>query len=566
MKMATQRSGVDRFINRTSNITGDLQDIKVEQHAQRPQNGVPSQMSTSRQRFANDARIKPPQTKLVHTINEIAEYSANVPSSAAQRPNGRPSNPSSRSMPSAIKQESPRRRADIHDAFDTDAENIDDTSTMSIGVQVKDSQSQTTAHPYTHVLRNNVQRAPDIPQSSAIPAETLYAEGGHDGFGEDTPYEEHHEFEEEDSQGEEGEDSDESAEEEPAEEDPTLSLGTLPKQWIARSEEDEFSEFTRALNSATSLSTSKFPATEDPVRSSLQTNGRSVQERRSAVNHGRPIFPSASNGIKENARPTSRSREPPILAQQASHQGQGKRPIAPATPSWTQALGDIQSIQAERQGPQTQTGRPVVSSPNLATALPQHPKKVQGVVSDARGSISGTPVLEVLSIGPTEDAGGFPQGDLPPGNKRAFELDYSGEDLSRMTYGQLKSETFDHDPSAPPSVLPTDLQSESLERQLTHICNLPIPSDEHPLPEHQRFFSSLPIDKYEECGDLILDKFAEIINKFKKARQDKRQHCRDFEDEVSKREALVSARVGALDKDMGRLRKAGEEVIRGKTA
>lgn len=560
--MATQKAGLHHFVNRGGNVTGDVHDMKAGYQAQSPANGLPSTGSFDRRGVAENARVTTRHTKLENSNNGRIDYLANAPRSAAELADSQGSNPAFRSMNAILKQEHSQEQANTHNGFDTDAENVDDTSTMSVDVQVKDSQSQ-------HPQFNNMQRAPDIPYSSAIPAEHVYYEDGRDRFDDHSPYEEHDGLEEENSMDEEGGESDESADEEHAEEDPTLNSHAMSvlarKGFIEPGQEEDFDRFSRMLHEKT-FAAREIPILEDQVRPSSQTNSRHPHGRHSNGNHARSTHRSAGNEVREQAQPASMSGKAPVVAQQALYQAHGKFSDAPATQSRSYTAGGMGLVQAERQRPQSQTRRLQVSSPNIMTTIPQHLKNMQGTASDAREPSSDIPVIEALNERSPEEAPDFAQQEPYANHKRALEPDYSGAELSQMTYDQLKSEAFDHDPKAPPSILPTALQSEPLEHQLTHIFNLPTPSDEHPFPDHQTFFASLPIDKYEECGDLILGKFAEILNKFKKARQDKRQICRGFEDEVSKREAVVSKRIAALDRDLGRLRRAGEEVVRGKGA
>lgn len=558
--MATQKAGLHHFVNRGGTITGDVHDVKAGHQALLPANGLPSTWSFDRRRVADNARVPTRQTKLEDSNNGRTDYLADAPRSAAEVADSQVSNPAFRSMNTILKQEHSQEQANTHDGFDTDAENVDDTSTMSVDVQVKDSQSQ-------HPQFNNMQRAPDIPYNSAIPAEDVYYEDGRDRYDDHSPYEEHDGLEEENSMDEEGGESDESADEEHAEEDPTLNSHAMSalarKGFIEPGQEEAFDRFSRMLHEK-SFSTREIPVPEDPVRPSSQTHGRQPHGRHSNGNHARSTHRSAGNEVREQAQPASMSGKATVVAQQALFLGHGKFSAAPATQSRSYTAGGLGPVQGERQRPQSQTKRLQVSSPNIMTTIPQHLKNMQRTVSDAREPSSDMPIIEAPNEHSPEEAPDFAQQEPYANHKRALQPDYSEAELSQMTYDQLKSEPFDHDPKAPPSILPPALQSEPLEHQLTHIFNLPTPSDEHPIPDHQMFFASLPIDKYEECGDLILGRFAEILNKFKKARQDKRQICRGFEDEVSKREAMVSNRVAALDRDMGRLRRAGEEVVRGK--
>ncbi len=147
--------------------------------------------------------------------------------------------------------------------------------------------------------------------------------------------------------------------------------------------------------------------------------------------------------------------------------------------------------------------------------------------------------------------------------KRSRDIDYSLDELSSMAFSQLQDETFHHDPKATEPPLPPEIADAPLPQKLDYILAL---KDDNSNKEHHRaaFFSSLPIEQYEDCGDLIVQKFADVVSKFKDARQQRRKVAREFEDEVAKREERVRGKMGAVEKDLGRLKRGGEEVVRGK--
>ncbi|KAK0511752.1 hypothetical protein JMJ35_006325 [Cladonia borealis] len=151
----------------------------------------------------------------------------------------------------------------------------------------------------------------------------------------------------------------------------------------------------------------------------------------------------------------------------------------------------------------------------------------------------------------------------PKGLKRSRDIDYSLEELSSMPFSQLQDEPFHNDPKATDLPLPPEIADAPLPQKLDYIKAL---KEDNSTKEHHRaaFFSSLPIEQYEDCGDLIVQKFADVVSKFKDARQQRRKVAREFEAEVAKREERVRGKMGAVEKDLGRLRRGGEEVVRGK--
>ena len=148
----------------------------------------------------------------------------------------------------------------------------------------------------------------------------------------------------------------------------------------------------------------------------------------------------------------------------------------------------------------------------------------------------------------------------------ATSLDYSEEELRKMTYEQLKSEDFDHNPGAPPSVLPEDIKSQDLDKQLTYISNFRHLPENEQSECHRAFFESLSINQYEECGDLMVDRLAQLVKKLKDARRTRRKIAMEFEAEVAAREEDVRAQGEEIDKDMVRLKKAGQDMIGGRAA
>ena len=148
----------------------------------------------------------------------------------------------------------------------------------------------------------------------------------------------------------------------------------------------------------------------------------------------------------------------------------------------------------------------------------------------------------------------------------AANLDYSEEELRKMKYEQLKSEDFDHNPGAPPNVLPEDIKSQDLDKQLIYISNFKhLPEDEQS-EFHRAFFESLSIDQYEECGDLMVDRLAQLVKKLKDGRRTRRKIAIEFEAEVAAREEDVRAQGEEIDRDMVRFKKAGQDMIGGRGA
>ena len=144
-------------------------------------------------------------------------------------------------------------------------------------------------------------------------------------------------------------------------------------------------------------------------------------------------------------------------------------------------------------------------------------------------------------------------------------LDYSPEQMSSMTFEQLSNEPFDiASDTARPSIL-QEISSSTLAAKMTYILEK-FKDDEDKFVQRRAFFSSLPIDQYEECANLIIGNLSAIISKFTDARQQRRRVAKDFEEEVAKREGRVRGKTTIMRRNLGRLKRGGEEVVRSATS
>lgn len=159
-------------------------------------------------------------------------------------------------------------------------------------------------------------------------------------------------------------------------------------------------------------------------------------------------------------------------------------------------------------------------------------------------------------------------------NKRKRSLDYGSNDLANMDYvHDLQSESFDAFPALPQLASTHNLPSTSipLHDRLKDICNTPAPHTANSAPIHpsndkaaraRAFFASLPIDDYEECGDLLLDGFRDVMDRLRQARREKRKAAKEMEELVAKREEWVRSKRATLEGELGRLRGAGVAVVK----
>lgn len=148
--------------------------------------------------------------------------------------------------------------------------------------------------------------------------------------------------------------------------------------------------------------------------------------------------------------------------------------------------------------------------------------------------------------------------------KRDMELDYDLAQLREMTYESLRQEAFDQSPRAMAKQGVQPAADAGLPGKLQHMYDLKGDAT-GVLSQRRAVFSHMTIGQYEECGDLMMEKFNDIMSRIKTIRQQKRAAAMGFEEEVAKREERVRAKKDAVDQDLARLKKAGEDVVHGKS-
>ena len=152
--------------------------------------------------------------------------------------------------------------------------------------------------------------------------------------------------------------------------------------------------------------------------------------------------------------------------------------------------------------------------------------------------------------------------DGPKTRKRATDLDHSLDQILSMTFDQLSNEPFDLASDTDRPFLPQDIASGTLNSKMDYIFEK-LKDDEAKFIQRRAFFSSLSIEQYEECAKLMIGRFSAIILKLTDARQHRRRVAKDFEEEVAKREECIRGKIAIVSKSLGRLKRGGEQVVRG---
>lgn len=135
--------------------------------------------------------------------------------------------------------------------------------------------------------------------------------------------------------------------------------------------------------------------------------------------------------------------------------------------------------------------------------------------------------------------------------------DYDNEQLKGMKYSDLKSEDWDTIPNSNIFTLPPQLQGKPLGDQITYYAG-------RSTEELALFYEHLSTREWEEAGDWLVEKFADLLKQLKEKRQEKRKITEGFEAEIEAREKAVRGKSDLLDKKLKDMRASGEGVLRGK--
>ena len=226
----------------------------------------------------------------------------------------------------------------------------------------------------------------------------------------------------------------------------------------------------------------------------------------------------------------------------------------------------------------TRLGRRLMPTPQVASPSPTPPRMAQTTEDDAavdftekeltQHSLSAkrqtalgndSDLESQSSLEEEEKEEPLKRLDEARSSKRKRSLDYTPDELARMTYSSLKDESFDTDPKTDDHGLPAKLVNGAVSEKLQYAFSCR--NNAQKAMQRTMFFSSLSIEEHEECGDLIIEKFGEALARFKMLRQQKRALCKDFEDEIEQRYYLIEAKKDAIEYDFKMMRTKGNDIV-----
>ncbi|KAI2635078.1 extracellular mutant protein 11-domain-containing protein [Xylaria nigripes] len=145
----------------------------------------------------------------------------------------------------------------------------------------------------------------------------------------------------------------------------------------------------------------------------------------------------------------------------------------------------------------------------------------------------------------------------PSTKKRSYELDYDDGALAAMDYGALKHEAFDFDPAQAEARSVFESPRGTLPEKLEHFLG----QDE---ANQANFFTKMSVKDWEESGDWLLERFGDIIDRFKEYRKEKREIVNTFENEIAGREEAVRNKIRGIGQTLTDLKSEGEGMMLGK--
>ncbi|KAI4128230.1 MAG: hypothetical protein LQ347_004261 [Umbilicaria vellea] len=553
---------------------------------------IPGMAKTDRQRIADEIRMPKPATTLHHS------GSMSSATLGGQIGVGKGIKPSKTRQ--AIKQELSQSQEKAQSAFDTDVEDFDSTTTIALDENPKSAEPSTESYEYARYglkeYHGNGNPGNSYGGAADYDVQQRVATDGTEQhypeqvvlLGEEEGDEDRAEGDENENEDEDGGDSghETGSEGELQDGNHTVNLTSMSVTGgVVSANDDELearvNEVKRKRNQRTSLALISGPLGSRhslPVRNGgneVHAVARSYRldnlddycaESPSYLQDNRapqPVNRSGTTG-KKTRHLSQEKHSQPFL--------NGNRP-SQREESWTGTTGQNN----QRSQPQVSQRE---SFPSMA--LPKAVlRKVGGPTTVALAQLEQPEDHTMSSIFDASDLGGNdcatshsaeldtnhasdPQEDLRmPAPTRPFQLDYDAAQLSEMSFEELTKQPFDHDPRALPSILPNEIASASLAEKLQHVTST-LKADTDKDEKRQRFFSSLTIDEHEECGDLIVEEFSNLIKKLKTARREKRKLAMAYEDEVASREDHVRTKRQLLEREQDRLKRVGRDVISGK--
>lgn len=515
-----------------------------------------------RQLAAAQARMPPPPTRLARQPLQVAVDRPEVPTYNSNAPSQREKEDRSTVMAEHFDDQDP-----FGGAFDTDVEGMDETSILS-ETQVKDSQvddqgaaraanawnTRQLDKDWNHAINQPGNDQHDAPMGNY---EDENAEGTEDG----------------EASGLEGEEDMSDDEALAPEDDATVVSMNLVRELQEMKADSSWRPLVERPKERASLVNQHNQAIPKPAVRNFpepitQARGRALYDVHNTHHAWSDITSGDSDVDEENDEVTRKKEQGPTNRQNGPHKSrkrpdsqpkvvrvpQVKQPHQIRAPPAQRPPEEVphRSVKQEQPLNHLDTGP---QSPN--TDKTTHPKDIKPDLSDTNNDNRTDPNQNAA---PRPITTLLPEHPPPPPRKRHLSLDYDPTTLQTMTYTDLQTQPFDHNPRPPPPPLPESLLTAPLPSRLEHIATLPDEAD------RSTFFATLPLTEWEEAGDWFVERFGELVKKMRGARTERRRVAAEFEDEVARREEYVRRSREGVESEMRKMRKGGEDVLRNKVS
>ena len=142
--------------------------------------------------------------------------------------------------------------------------------------------------------------------------------------------------------------------------------------------------------------------------------------------------------------------------------------------------------------------------------------------------------------------------------KRKLSLDRSSDQLHNMKFQDLLEDQFDGISTPIASLPSSEVALPSLRAILEQFSSQVNLQDSY--AQHEPFFKRISLGQYIECGNIIAELLNEKISNLSRIRQQKREVISNFEVEITQREAALRMRVAALKRMKGVMTRQTEEL------
>lgn len=138
--------------------------------------------------------------------------------------------------------------------------------------------------------------------------------------------------------------------------------------------------------------------------------------------------------------------------------------------------------------------------------------------------------------------------------------DYTDEELKRMQYAELKTESWEKEPGLEPWNPPEELSAPdvTLEQKISYFVSRNQEEDA------RLFFDQMPTDEWHQAGDHMLSKMTGLMEQLRELRENKRKAIQVFEDYYETREKAIRGKSGRLDTKLKDMKTSGEDVLKGR--